>query len=821
LVYSSAHNPTIANQTTTETGTTGSFTSDINIGLSSGTTYYVRAYATNSVGTTYGAEKSFTTFGITTSPVTNITDNSVTGGGEITSDGGSAVTERGVAYSSAHLPTIANRVVKSGTGTGSFTGDITVGLLPDTTYYVRAYAKNGAGTMYGSEVAFTTEKAPTPDLTAGAITPITATVGTSMMFTSKISNIGAATTGGSFPNFFQVVTATEGGGTVSQIGVGSTLGKLAPGANANVLSSSHVFSATGVYSVRACADKRSAADGGIISESNEENNCGPWKDVTVNPAPLTAPAKPTGLTVTPASCGGLNIFWNASVSAESYTLLARKISVGGSSFATIYTGTETSFSHTDLIAGVTYSYIVYATNSVGSSSYSSSDAVSKIAPVACTTPAVNGSCGTAHYVCTSGTSINNNPDFTNPLTGLPSYSWTCQGSSGGSDKVCWETKSGITPLNGACGASHYLCSVGISTNNNPDGMDIFTGKPAYTWTCQGSNSGSSAACSEPKSSTSPDLTPGIVTLASFTVNTATTLSSTISNTGTASTGIGFSNFFQIATAPNGGGTITDLGATSMGALSAGASNVSTRSHTFTSVGQYSLRICADKTSSAGGGVITESDEGNNCGTWTNVNIVNVPPTTYTLTINKTGSGIVIGAGTYSPGTTVTISAIPSSGFTFTGWDGTDCMDGSVTMNANKICIATFIAVGNNNCDPDGGGGGNGGDSPSCPSIEENGTCYSLQNSCGLVNKGIIQNGICTATVPSNAFCLGGDSCVVAGAGVCGPRNSNESYGFDHTNGCSVGVQNPNPATNGFRSWTWTCGLTQCYELKKIPGWGEN
>ncbi|MEN9369658.1 MAG: hypothetical protein RI952_523 [Bacteroidota bacterium] len=60
VCWSTTTNPTIANSKTTESGTTGSFSSNLT-GLSVSTTYYVRAYATNAIGTAYGTEVSFTT----------------------------------------------------------------------------------------------------------------------------------------------------------------------------------------------------------------------------------------------------------------------------------------------------------------------------------------------------------------------------------------------------------------------------------------------------------------------------------------------------------------------------------------------------------------------------------------------------------------------------------------------------------------------------------------------------------------------------------------------------------------------------------------
>ncbi|KKS99805.1 MAG: hypothetical protein UV76_C0017G0005 [Candidatus Nomurabacteria bacterium GW2011_GWA2_43_15] len=98
---------------------------------------------------------------LTTSPVTNITQNSATSGGNITSDGGAPVTARGVAYTldggTLTYPTIANSHTTDGSGTGSFTSNFSQGLSAGRTYYVRAYATNSAGTAYGNRISFTTK----------------------------------------------------------------------------------------------------------------------------------------------------------------------------------------------------------------------------------------------------------------------------------------------------------------------------------------------------------------------------------------------------------------------------------------------------------------------------------------------------------------------------------------------------------------------------------------------------------------------------------------------------------------------------------------
>ena len=94
---------------------------------------------------------------VTTAPVTNITQTSATGGGNVTSQGSSAVTARGVVWSTSENPTLQNNMgsTNNGTGTGSFISNIT-GLSPGIRYYVRAYATNNAGTRYGNQVDFTT-----------------------------------------------------------------------------------------------------------------------------------------------------------------------------------------------------------------------------------------------------------------------------------------------------------------------------------------------------------------------------------------------------------------------------------------------------------------------------------------------------------------------------------------------------------------------------------------------------------------------------------------------------------------------------------------
>lgn len=93
----------------------------------------------------------------TTTQVANITQSSAISGGNITSDGGTPITERGVCWSTKDNPTIADSKTSDGSGIGSFTSNL-LGLSSNTTYYVRSYATNSQGTYYGSQVSFTTLK---------------------------------------------------------------------------------------------------------------------------------------------------------------------------------------------------------------------------------------------------------------------------------------------------------------------------------------------------------------------------------------------------------------------------------------------------------------------------------------------------------------------------------------------------------------------------------------------------------------------------------------------------------------------------------------
>ena len=186
VCWSTSPNPTIALSTKTTDGAgVGDFTSNVT-GLSAGTIYYIRAYATNGVGTSYGNESFFTTqsnntvAALSTTTATIISASSVNSGGTISSDGGAAITARGVCWSTSANPTIAlSTKTFDGTGTGTFTSSLT-GLTPNITYFLRAYAQNNVGVAYGNEITFVpTTPVSIATLSTAAVTILSGTSATS------------------------------------------------------------------------------------------------------------------------------------------------------------------------------------------------------------------------------------------------------------------------------------------------------------------------------------------------------------------------------------------------------------------------------------------------------------------------------------------------------------------------------------------------------------------------------------------------------------------------------------------------------------------
>ena len=249
VCWSTTANPTIADSKTTNAGTTGIFTSSLT-SLSTGTTYYVRAYATNAIGTGYGTAISFTTSASAVIPTLDattaasvITATSATSGGTVSSDGGSAITARGVCWSTTANPTIANSITTDAGTTGAFTSSIT-GLTQQTTYYVRAYATNSMGTAYGSPITFITGALSVGNSYLGGVVAYFLVSGDAGYNATVPHGLIAATSDQGTGNTWNNGTNTTTGATASAIGSGL--------ANTNTIIANQ--GNTGTYAAKICRD---------------------------------------------------------------------------------------------------------------------------------------------------------------------------------------------------------------------------------------------------------------------------------------------------------------------------------------------------------------------------------------------------------------------------------------------------------------------------------------------------------------------------------------------------------------------------------------
>lgn len=163
VCYGTEANPTINGTHTKDGNGTGEYVSTLT-DLVPGTTYYVRAYATNVKGITYGNEVVFSVGAVlpqvTTSSVKDVTNTSAVVSGNVGYDGGSAITEYGICYATDENPTVADsKVAATADANGNYSVTLE-NLVSGTTYYACAYATNGVGTAYGSQVSFTPESDP-------------------------------------------------------------------------------------------------------------------------------------------------------------------------------------------------------------------------------------------------------------------------------------------------------------------------------------------------------------------------------------------------------------------------------------------------------------------------------------------------------------------------------------------------------------------------------------------------------------------------------------------------------------------------------------
>jgi uncharacterized protein (TIGR02145 family) len=468
VCWATTAGPTTTNSKTTDATGTGIFVSNLT-GLTPGTVYYVRAYATNSVGTSYGNEISFTTTQIvvptlTTTAITAITPTTAATGGNITADGGGTVTARGVAYATTANPTVAGTKTSDATGTGVFTSNLT-GLTPNTLYHVRAYATNSAGTAYGADVSFTTSPIGVPTLTTVAVTSITLTTAVSGG-TITADGSGAITARG-------VVWSTTTGPTIAGskttdgTGIGtfaSTLTPLNPGTT---------------YYVRAYAtNSAGTAYGNELSFTTSP--------VTI--ATITTTAATTITQTTAVSGGNITANGGGAVTARGVcygtgvnpTIAGSKTSDGTGS------GTFTS-SLTLLTPGTTYHIRAYATNSAGTAY--GSDLTFVTNPVLVATLTTTAASAITQTTATSGGNVSADGGGNVTARG-----------------VCWSTSA--TPT-----ISGSFTSNGTGTGSFTSALTGLTAGTLYHVRAYATNSAGTAYGNEITFTTNPVVIPSLTTTA--------------------------------------------------------------------------------------------------------------------------------------------------------------------------------------------------------------------------------------------------------------------------------------------------------------------
>ncbi len=314
------------------------------VGLSSGTTYYYRLRSVNTGGTSAVSNTMSTTTylapTVTTQAVTAITVGTATGNGNVTVLGVPNPTQYGHCWALTSSPTTANAKTTLGakSTTGAYTSSLT-GLTAGTLYFVRAYATNAAGTVYGSEVSFTTTPAA-PTATAATSITISGFTANWSAVTGAASYRLDVSTVSSFASYITGYTDKNVASVVSYAIASLTTG------------------ATYYYRVRAVNTGGTSANSGTITTIVYQTPTVVTSPVTaVTTTSATGNGNVTVLGVpTPTQHGHCWAITSNPTISNSHTSLGAKITTGA--FTSSLTG---------LLAGTQYYVAAYATNAAGTS----------------------------------------------------------------------------------------------------------------------------------------------------------------------------------------------------------------------------------------------------------------------------------------------------------------------------------------------------------------------------------------------------------------------------------------------------------------------
>ena len=371
VCWGKTENPTIEGFKTTDGVSTGQFVSNLT-GLDAGTTYHARAYATNEIGTSYGADMTFLTLGQVPSGLTqlpsSVTSTSATLNGTVNPHDLSTIvtfeygltTSYGSTAEASPSPVTGNEMV-------NVSAQIT-GLLPAATYHYRIKTVNSLGTTYSEDMTFTTPAIPPVATTADA-TDKTATGAT-------VNGIVNATNSSTTVTFEYGTTSTYGQ-TVT-----ATQSPLTGTSNTNVSAAITGLTAGTTYHFRVKAVNTAGTTYGSDMTFT-----------TVGLAPTATTLDATNKTATGAKLNGSVNANNASTTVTfEYGLTASygQTVTASPSPVTGNSNTNVGATITGLTAGTTYHFRVKAVNAVGTSYGSDMTFTTEgLAPTATTLDATN------------------------------------------------------------------------------------------------------------------------------------------------------------------------------------------------------------------------------------------------------------------------------------------------------------------------------------------------------------------------------------------------------------------------------------------------